>query len=69
MPPGSIYRQIAENLQSGKLPPPIILLGEQGPANVIVIEGHKRLTGLLLCPQWLPAELSVLLGLTAHHGK
>ena len=67
--PGTIYRQIAENLRDGQLPPPIILLGQPGPANLIVIEGHKRLTGLLLCPQWLPAELEVLLGLTAGHHK
>ena len=67
--PGTIYRQIAENLRAGKLPPPIILLGEPGPANLVVIEGHKRLTGLLLCPQWLPAELEVLLGITARHDK
>ncbi len=65
--PGTIYRQIAENLRDGQLPPPIILLGEPGPANLVVIEGHKRLTGLLLCPQWLPAELDVLLGITAGH--
>ena len=67
--PGTIYRQIAENLRDGKLPPPVILLSEPGPANLIVIEGHKRLTGLLLCPQWLPAELDVLLGITARHDK
>src|SRR5215469_1982056 len=68
-PPGTIYRQVAENLRDGKLPPAVILLGEPGPANLVVIEGHKRLTGLLLCPQWLPAELEVLLGLTASHHK
>ncbi|HLQ53155.1 MAG TPA: hypothetical protein VK162_02655 [Streptosporangiaceae bacterium] len=67
--PGTIYRQIAENPRAGKLPPPIILLGEPGSANLVVIEGHKRLTGLLLCPQWLPAELEVLLGITASHHK
>jgi len=69
MPPGTIYRQIAENLRDGRLPRPIILLGEPGPANLVVIEGHKRLTGLLLCPEWLPAELEVLLGITASHDK
>jgi hypothetical protein len=68
-PPGSMYRQIAENLRDGRLPPTIILLGEPGPANLVVIEGHKRLTGLLLCPRWLPAELEVLLGITSHHSK
>jgi hypothetical protein len=69
MPPGTIYRQIAENLRDGKLPSPIIVLGEPGPANLVVIEGHKRLTGLLLCPQWLPPELELLLGMTASHRK
>jgi hypothetical protein len=69
MRPGTIYRQIAENIRDGRLPPPLILLGEPGPANLVVIEGHKRLTGLLLCPQWLPAELEVLLGITASHHK
>lgn len=68
-PPGTFYRQIAENLRDGRLPPPLILLSEPGLANLIVIEGHKRLTGLLLCPHWLPAELEVLLGITAHHDK
>ena len=68
-PPGTIYRQIAENLRDGRLPPPIILLGEPGPANLVVIEGHKRLTGLLLCPHWLPAELDVVLAITARHRK
>ncbi|MGI9004826.1 MAG: hypothetical protein ACR2FU_01245 [Streptosporangiaceae bacterium] len=68
-PPGTIYRQIAENLRDGKLPPPLILIGEPGPANLVVIEGHKRLTGLLPCPHWLPPELNVLLGVTACHDK
>src|SRR5712691_5218363 len=31
--PGTIYRRIAENLRDGQLPPPVILLGEPGPAN------------------------------------
>lgn len=68
-PPGSGYRRIAEDLRDGRLPPTIIVLGEPGPANLVVLEGHKRLTGLLVCPQWLPAELDVLLGLTASHHK
>lgn len=67
--PGTIYRQVAENLRDGRVPPPVILLGEPGLVNLVVIEGHKRLTGLLVCPQWLPAELHVLLGITASHSK
>jgi hypothetical protein len=69
LPPQAIFRQVAENLRDGKLPRLIILLSEPGLANLIVIEGHKRITGLLMCPQWLPAELEVLLGITARHSK
>jgi hypothetical protein len=69
LPPGAIYRQVAESLRDGHLPPPAILLSEPALANLIVIEGHKRVTGLLLCPQWLPAELEVVLGITASHRK
>jgi len=43
------------------------LISEPGLANLVVIEGHKRLTGLLVCPQWLPAALEVVLGITASH--
>jgi len=68
-PPWTIHRQIAENLRYGRLPPTVILLGEPGPANLVVIEGHKRLTVLLACRQLLPAELDVLLGITASHHK
>jgi hypothetical protein len=53
-PPGSGYQRIAEDLRDGRLPPAIIVLGEPGPANLVVMEGHKRLTGLLVCPQWVP---------------
>src|SRR5258708_9628040 len=55
-PPGTIYRRIAENLRDGRLPPPLILLGEAGPANLDVIQGHKRLTGPPPGPQALPAH-------------
>jgi len=68
-PPWTIHRQIAENLRAGKLPPPIILLSEPGLANLVVIEGHKRLTVMLACRQLLPAEVDVLLGITARHDK
>src|SRR6516164_3260112 len=67
--PWTTHRRIAENLRYGKPPPPVILLGEPGPANLVVIEGHKRLTVLLACRQLLAAELEVLLGITASHDK
>src|SRR5216684_5213978 len=68
-PAGTIYRQIAENARDGRLPPPIILISEPGLANLVVIEGHKRLTVMLACRQLLPAEIEVLLGIAARHDK
>src|SRR5215469_9530146 len=65
----TIHRQIAENLLAGRLPPPIILISEPGLANLVVIEGHKRVTVMLACRQLLPAEIEVLLGVTARHDK
>ncbi len=67
--PWTIHRQIAENLRTGQLPPPIILISEPGLANLVVIEGHKRLTVMLACRELLPAEIEVLLGITARHDK
>jgi len=67
--PCTIHRQIAENLRARKPPPPIILMSEPGLANLVVIEGHKRLTVMLACRQLLPAEFEVLLGITARHDK
>src|SRR5215813_15258501 len=65
----TIHRQIADNLLAGRLPPPIILISEPGLANLVVIEGHKRVTVMLACRQLLPAEIEVLLGVTARHDK
>src|SRR6516164_8511740 len=68
-PPWTTHRRIAENLRNGKPPPSVILLGEPRLTNLVVIEGHKRLTVLLACRQLLAAELEVLLGITASHDK
>ena len=68
-PSWTMHRKIAENLRAGKMPPPTMLISEPGLANLVVIEGHKRLTVLLACRQLLPPEIEVLLGITARHGK
>jgi hypothetical protein len=61
-PDGSIYRRIAEKLRAGVLPPPLVLVGRPGGPQLVVLEGHVRLTGLLMCPEALPDELQALLG-------
>jgi len=46
-----------------------MLISERGLANLVVIEGHKRVTVMPACRQRLPAEIEVLLGVTARHDK
>src|SRR5260370_21757814 len=54
-PPWTLHWQIAANVRTGQLPPPIIPISEPGLANLVVIEGHKRLTVMPACRQLLPA--------------
>jgi hypothetical protein len=55
---------MAEAVADGARFPPLILvtsgLGSDG--ELVVLEGHARLTALLLCPDLLPPELEVLVG-------
>ena len=46
----------------GSLPPELVVLGRPPGQDLVLLEGHVRLTGLLLDPQHLPGELRVLLG-------
>jgi hypothetical protein len=39
-----------------------VILGRPPGQDLVLLEGHVRLTGLLLDPQHLPGELRVLLG-------
>jgi hypothetical protein len=63
-PHGTIYRQIVPGtLPTGGCPRPSYC--SASPANLVVIEGHKPLTLLLLCPQRLRAGLDARFGTTA----
>jgi hypothetical protein len=63
--PGSDIREIADALTRGSLPPEIVVVGVPPGERLVVLEGHVRLTGLLLRPGRLPSELRVLLGTSA----
>jgi hypothetical protein len=59
---GSDYRRIAVAAARGSFPPELVVLGRPPGQDLVLLEGHVRLTGLLLDPQHLPGELRVLLG-------
>jgi hypothetical protein len=60
--PGLDVREIADAVAAGSMPPEIVVVGRPPGRDLVVLEGHVRLTGLLLRPERLPAEVKVLLG-------
>jgi len=42
--------------------PTLILIGKNRESPLVVLEGHMRLTAMFLAPEWLPAELEVMVG-------
>jgi hypothetical protein len=44
------------------MPHEIVVVGPPPGDRLVVLEGHVRLTGLLLHPEQLPSEIRVLLG-------
>jgi hypothetical protein len=55
---------LARAVAEGARFPPLILVtaGHQDGDGLVVLEGHARLTGYMLCPDALPPELEVLVG-------
>jgi hypothetical protein len=54
--------KIADAVARGSLPIEIVVVGLPPGRRLVVLEGHVRLTGMLLRPELLPAEVKVLLG-------
>jgi hypothetical protein len=55
-------QQLAAEITAGRLPPELILVGRPGGHDLVVLEGHVRLTALVMAVEHLPAEVTVLLG-------
>jgi hypothetical protein len=53
---------LAEAVAGGARFPPLILVTTRPGADLVVLEGHARLTAFILCPDRLPPELEVLVG-------
>ena len=56
--PLSMARAVAEGARF----PPLILVTIRSSGDLVVLEGHVRLTAFMLCPGGLPPELEVLVG-------
>ena len=54
--------QMAEALRIGVQFPTLILVGKNRVSPLVVLEGHMRLTAMVLAPECLPPELEVLVG-------
>jgi hypothetical protein len=68
-PPGDEVREIADALARGSMPLEIVVVGLPPGQELVVLEGHVRLTGLLLRPEQLPPEVRVLLGTSPRIGE
>jgi hypothetical protein len=58
---GGFWR-MAEALCAGAIFPELILVGRDEQAQLVVLEGHARLTAYCLRPDCIPATLTVLVG-------
>jgi hypothetical protein len=60
---------IADALAQGRTFPELILVYNPTTQELVLLEGHVRMTGFLLRPENLPPELPVLLGVSPHMKK
>jgi hypothetical protein len=53
---------LAARLKAGDPPPELIAVAEPGASQLVVLEGHMRLTAYALFPEYLPDELEIFVG-------
>lgn len=56
------YWSVSDALKEGLKLPELILVSKSKEDNLVLLEGHVRLTGYLLMPEYLPRELSAIVG-------
>jgi hypothetical protein len=61
---GSGLELLARRLTGADPPQELILISSPAHSRLVVVEGHVRLTAYALCPECLPSELEVLLGVS-----
>jgi hypothetical protein len=63
------FTKIVEDLRNGKQFAELILVGKDETDELVVLEGHGRLTSFLLNPELLPNQLEVIVGLSRDIGQ
>lgn len=58
------FYEVFEKLRKGFLFPEIILIAENEKSNPIILEGHVRLTAMLINSKYIPEKLEVIMGLS-----
>ncbi len=53
---------MAKALADGVSFPPLIVIGEDEHGPLVLLDGHARLTAYFLCPDDMPATLSIIVG-------
>ncbi|WP_438433736.1 hypothetical protein [Gorillibacterium sp. sgz500922] len=56
------FREVASVIREGKTFPNLILVTCDENSRIVVLEGHARLTGFWMAPEWIPEELEVMIG-------
>jgi len=56
------WEPVAARLHSDRPAPPLIAVADPSRSKLVLLEGHVRLTGYALFPEYLPDKLPVFLG-------
>ncbi|HEY7304710.1 MAG TPA: hypothetical protein VH601_11375 [Bryobacteraceae bacterium] len=59
------FLDMAEALRNGAKSPELIVVGTEANSTLVVLEGHARLTVYALVPDFIPKDLTVIVGLSA----
>lgn len=59
------YRAVADRVKQGVVFPELILVGKSPRDDLVVLEGHMRLTAYLMAAPYLPPEIEGIVGYSA----
>jgi hypothetical protein len=60
---------VTEAIRAGRMPPPVVVVADPGRSKMVVLEGHVRLTAMVVALERLPAEVLMLLGTSQGMGS
>lgn len=63
------FLDAAATLKKGEGFPELILVSTDEQADLVILEGHLRLTAYMLAPQYIPSKISVIIGYSKNFTK